>query len=161
MKNAPAGTGTHLKVLRESLRVPQPLVAALAGTSTVYLAKVEDGVLSPARSYVRKVTESIMQLAQDPPRPCPVLGCDNTMHIDSMDGSTAIPDLHHADEKRGEGWTVSVERFDGQDLDWVVYVEVSRETALAAADFLAFTAAYREASAYAAVLNGRGVEVPR
>ncbi|OII10505.1 hypothetical protein BIU97_10275 [Curtobacterium sp. MCBA15_009] len=159
MKNAPAGTGSHLKVLRESLRVPQPLVAAMAGTSTAYLAKVEDGVLSPARSYVRKVTESIMQLAQDPPRPCPVLGCDNSKHINGMDGHGGIADLHHANEKRGEGWIVSVERFDGQDLEWSVYAEVSDDMALAAVDFLAFTAAYEEAAAYAAVLNRRGVVI--
>lgn len=159
MKDAPAGTGTHLKVLRESLRVPQPLVAAMAGTSTVYLAKVEDGVLSPARSYVRKVTESIMQLAQDPPRPCPVLGCDGTEHINKPGDRFQDPERHHADEKRGEGWIVTVARYDVQDSEWVVYVEISDDYALAAADFLAFTAAYEEAAAYAAVLNRRGVVI--
>jgi transcriptional regulator with XRE-family HTH domain len=159
MKAAPAGTGTHLKTLRTSHGVSQPLVAAMAGTSTAYLAKVEDGLLDPARSYVRKVTEAVIRLMQDPPLPCAILGCDNTKHVDGLDGRDGEPDLHHADEKRGDGWIVSVERVDGQDREWVVYAEVSDEMALAAADFLAFSAAYQEASAYAAVLNGRGAVI--
>lgn len=159
MKTAPSGTGTHLKTLRNSMGVSQPLVAAMAGTSTAYLAKVEDGLFDPALSYVAKVTEAIIRLMKDPPKPCPVLGCDNTKHIDAMDGRRAAAERHHADEKRGEGWIVSVERFDGQDAEWVVYAEVDNDMALAAADFLAFSAAYQEASAYAAVLNGRGAVI--
>lgn len=151
--------GASLKHLRTSSNVSQPLVAAMAGTSTAYLAKVEDGLIAPTTSYTRKVTEAIVRLMQDPPKPCPVIGCDNTRHIDGMDGTTAMPELHHADEKRGEGWIVSVERLDGQDREWSVYAEVSDDTALAAADFLAFSAAYQEASAYAAVLNGRGTVI--
>lgn len=159
MTTAPAGTGTHLKTLRAGSGVPQPIVAAMAGTSTAYLAKVEDGLIDPTRSYVAKVTEAIVRLMQAPPKPCPVLGCDNTKHIDGMGGRTGLADLHHADEKRGEGWTVNVERLDGQDHAWSVYAEVSDDMALAAADFLAFSAAYQEASAYAAVLNGRGAVI--
>ncbi|MBT2503005.1 helix-turn-helix domain-containing protein [Curtobacterium sp. ISL-83] len=159
MKTATRGTGTHLKALRTSSGVSQPLVAAMAGTSTAFLAKVEDGLFDPTRSYVAKVTEAIVKLMQDPPRPCPVLGCDNTKHIDGMDGRTGIPVLHHADEKRGDGWIVAVERFDEQDHEWLVYAEVSDDRALAPADFMAFTAAYQEASAYAAVLNGRGAVI--
>ncbi|MFJ3381935.1 helix-turn-helix domain-containing protein [Curtobacterium sp. NPDC090217] len=159
MKTAPAGTGTHLKTLRTSHGVSQPLVAAMAGTSTAYLAKVEDGLIDPARSYVRKVTEAIVRLMKDPPRPCPVLGCDNSKHIDGMGGQAGTAALHHADEKRGEGWIVSIERVDGQDREWSIYAEVSDDMALAAADFLAFSAAYQEASAYAAVLNGRGTVI--
>ncbi|WIB25405.1 helix-turn-helix domain-containing protein [Curtobacterium sp. MCSS17_015] len=159
MKTAPAGTGRHLKALREQSGVSQPLVAAMAGTSTAYLAKVEDGLFDPTRSYVGKVTEAVCRLMKDPPRPCAVLGCDNTRHIDGMDGRTGTPGLHHADEKRGNGWIVSVERVDDQDDEWSVYAEVSDDMALAAADFLAFTAAYQEASAYAAVLNRKPTTV--
>lgn len=160
MKTAPRGTGARLKTLRTTSGAPQPLVAAMAGTSTAYLAKVEDGLFEPPRSYVAKVTEAILRLMKDPPRPCSVLGCDNTKHIDRMDGITGASVRHHADEKRGDGWMLTVERFDGQDTEWVVYAQVSDDTALDAADFLAFTAAYGEASAYAAVLNGRGAQVP-
>lgn len=151
--------GASLKALRTSHGVSQPLVAAMAGTSTAYLAKVEDGLIAPTTSYMRKVTEVVVRLMQDPPKPCPILGCDNTRHVDSIDGRTAMAELHHADEKRGEGWIVSVERLDGQDREWSVYAEVSDDVALAAADFLAFSAAYQEASAYAAVLNGRGAVI--
>ncbi|WP_416394195.1 MULTISPECIES: helix-turn-helix domain-containing protein [unclassified Curtobacterium] len=151
--------GASLKALRTSHGVSQPLVAAMAGTSTAYLAKVEDGMIAPTTSYMRKVTEAVVRLMQDPPKPCPILGCDNTKHIDGMDGRTGLAELHHADEKRGEGWTVNVERLDGQDHAWSVYAEVSDDMALAASDFLAFSAAYQEASAYAAVLNGRGAVI--
>lgn len=149
--------GESLKHLRTSHKVSQTLVAAMAGTSTAYLAKVEDGLILPTNSYTRKVTESIVRLMQDPPQPCPVLGCDNTKHIEDLIGRVGADDRHHADEKRGNGWLLTVERFDGQDREWVVYAEVSDDEALAAADFLAFSAAYQEASAYAAVLNRRGV----
>lgn len=159
MKTAAQGTGTSLKHLRTSMGVSQPLVAAMAGTSTAYLARVEDGLIDPTLSYVAKVTEAIVRLMKDPPQPCPVLGCDNTKHIDGMDGRRGAAERHHADERRGEGWLVTVERFDGQDTEWVVYAEVDNDMALAAADFLAFTAAYQEASAYAAVLNGRGAVI--
>lgn len=156
MKNAPANTGRSLKLLRERARVPQPLVAAMAGTSTVYLAKVEDGVLSPALSYVRKVTEAIVRLMQDPPRPCPVLGCDNTRHVDPLDGAPGDPKAHHADlTRRGEDWTIDVRRHDDQDTEWVVYVDIDAAFALSASSFLAVTDAYKQASAYAAVLNRR------
>jgi len=159
MKTITNRAGASLKHLRTSHNVSQPLVAAMAGTSTAYLAKVEDGLIAPTTSYARKVTEAIVRLMQDPPKPCPVLGCDNTKHVDGLDGRNGIAELHHADEKRGEGWIVSVERLDGQDDAWSVYAEVSDDTALAAADFLAFSAAYQEASAYAAVLNGRGAVI--
>lgn len=159
MKAVPAGTGQHLKTLRSTAHVSQPLVAAIAGTSTAYLAKVEDGVLSPTRSYVRKVTEAILRLMADPPRPCPILGCNNSGHVDGMGGRVGNPRQHRADEKRGSGWIVSVEQCDEQDDEWVVYAEVSDDTALAAVDFLAFTAAYQEVSAYAAVLNGHGAVI--
>ncbi|NII42135.1 transcriptional regulator with XRE-family HTH domain [Curtobacterium flaccumfaciens] len=161
MKTAPRGTGAHLKTLRTTSGASQPLVAAMTGTSTAYLAKVEDGLFDPTRSYVAKVTEAILRLMKDRPRPCPVMGCDNTKHIDRMDGITGTPVHHHADERRGEGWVLTVERFDGQDAEWVVYAEVSDDTALAASAFLAFTAAYREASAYAATLNGKPAVVTR
>ncbi|MFK4482546.1 helix-turn-helix domain-containing protein [Curtobacterium sp. AB7] len=151
--------GASLKHLRTSHNVSQPLVAAMAGTSTAYLAKVEDGLIAPTTSYARKVTEAIVRLMQDPPKPCSVLGCNNTKHIDGVDGRGGAPDLHHADEKRGEGWIVSVERVDGQDREWSVYAEVSDDMALTATHFLAFSAAYQEASAYAAVLNGRGAVI--
>lgn len=159
MKVAPAGTGVHLKELRTSGGVSQPLVAAMAGTSTAYLAKVEDGLIEPTRSYVAKVAEAVCRLMKDPPRPCPVLGCDGTKHLDGMDDRAGSAGLHHADDKRGNGWIVSVERADDQDNEWSVYAEVSDETALAAADFLAFSAAYQEASAFAAVLNRRGTVI--
>lgn len=155
-KNA---AGASLKHLRTSHKVSQTLVAAMAGTTTAYLAKVEDGVLAPTTSYMRKVTEAIVRLMQAPPRPCPILGCDNTTHLDTLDGAKASVDLHHSTAMRGEGWTVAVERVDGQDTEWVVYATVSDDVALAAADFLAFSDAYKEASAYAAVLNGRGAVI--
>ncbi|MEG8035050.1 hypothetical protein QP157_06850 [Sphingomonas sp. LR61] len=154
MKNAPTGTGHSLKLLRERASVPQPLVAAMAGTTTAYLAKVEDGVLSPANSYVRKVTEAIVRLMQDPPRPCPVLGCDNTHHVGALDGDPGDPKAHHSDlTLRGEDWTIDVRRHDDQDTEWVVYVDIDAAFALSAASFLAVTDAYKQASAYAAVLN--------
>lgn len=154
MKNAAPGTGAHLKTLRISTGVPQPLVAAMAGTSTMYLAKVEDGLLSPARSYVAKVTEAIIRLMKDPPQPCPVLGCDNTLHIDPVDGIPGDRKSHHADHTvRGDDWTIEVRRYDGQDTEWVVYVEIDAGYALTPTSFLAVTDAYKQASAYAAVLN--------
>lgn len=160
MKNAPTGTGRSLKLLRERARVPQPLVAAMAGTSTVYLAKVEDGVLSPALSYVRKVTEAIVRLMQDPPRPCPVLGCDNTHHVGALVGDPGDPKSHHADcSARGEDWTIEVRRYDGQDTEWVVYVDIDDGYALTPDSFLAVTDAYMRASAYAAVLNRKPASV--
>ncbi|WFR66615.1 hypothetical protein P9139_17985 [Curtobacterium flaccumfaciens] len=159
MKTTTNRAGVSLKHLRTSHNVSQPLVAAMAGTSTAYLAKVEDGLIAPTTSYARKVTEAIVRLMQDPPRPCPVLGCDATQHITRLDGTDGDQNAHHADEKRGEGWLVSVAWFAGQDTEWVIYAEVSDDMALAAADFLAFSTAYKEASAYAATLNGRGAVI--
>jgi len=155
MKTAPANTGAALKHLRELSGVSQPLVAAMAGTSTMYLAKVEDGLLTPTRSYTAKVTEAVCRLMKDPPRPCPTLGCDGTQHIDTMTGTTGAPEHHHADHAEGEGWTVDVEWFDNQDTEWSVYAEVSDDFALTPDSFLALTNAYKAASAYAAVLNRR------
>jgi hypothetical protein len=159
MKNTPAGTGTHLKALREGSHVSQPLVAAMAGTSTAYLAKVEDGVMDPTRSYVRKVTEAIIRLMHDPPLPCPILGCDNTQHVSPRPGGRGDPEMHHHDTQTGDGWTVDVQRHDAQDREWVVYAEVLDDYALAPADFHAFSEAYRQAAALAAVLNGRPAPV--
>jgi hypothetical protein len=90
---------------------------------------------------------------QDPPRPCPTLGCDGTKHIATMSGRAGAFQAHHADHAEGTGWTVDVELFDGQDQQWSVYIDVSDEYALQPADFLAMTNAYKTASAYAAVLN--------
>ncbi|MBF4613773.1 helix-turn-helix domain-containing protein [Curtobacterium sp. VKM Ac-1376] len=153
--------GASLKHLRTSHNVSQPLVAAMAGTSTAYLAKVEDGLFNPARSYVGKVTEAICRLMKDPPRPCPTLGCDGTKHIDTMTGTTAMPGYHHADHAEGDGWTIDVAWFDEQDSEWSVYTEVSDDFALTPDSFLALTDAYKKASAYAAVLNGKGAKVTR
>ena len=163
MKMAPPGTGAHLKALRTSSRVPQPLVAALVGSSTVYLAKVEDGLISPNRAYVGRVTEAIFRLMSDPIKPCPVLGCDSTGHVDEL-GSVPLaaegsPHAHHADQLVGERWEIHVQRYDGVDLEWVVYAKVDDEWAMTPANFLAFSDAYKQASAYAAVLNGRPAEV--
>lgn len=151
--------GASLKHLRTSHKVSQTLVAAMAGTSTAYLAKVEDGLIAPTTSYARKVTEAIVRLMEDPPRPCPILGCDNTKHLDTLDGGRGQAALHRSTAMRGEGWEIAVERCDGQDTEWVVYATVTDDVALAAADFLAFSDAYKEASAYAAVLNGRGAVI--
>lgn len=151
--------GASLKHLRTSHKVSQTLVAAMAGTSTAYLAKVEDGLITPTTSYARKVTEAIVRLMEEPPRACPILGCDNTMHIATLDGREGSPIRHHSDTKAGNGWTLSVEQFEGQDDEWVVYAEVTDDTALAASDFLDFTQNYKEASAYAAVLNRRGASL--
>lgn len=160
MKTATKDAGNSLKRLRISSGVPQPLIAAMAGTSTAYLAKVEDGLLSPATSYVRKVTEAIVRLMHDPPRPCPVLGCDGTHHVGSVDGVAGDPSSHHADcNLRGDDWKIEVRRYDGQDLEWGVYVEIDNGFALSPTSFIAVTDAYKQAAAYAAVLNGHGSEV--
>lgn len=160
-RTAPTGTGRHLKQLRELSGASQPLVAAMAGTSTAYLSKVEDGLLDPTRSYVAKVTEAACRLMQDPPHPCPTLGCDGTKHIATMTGATGAPEAHHADHAEGEGWAVDVEWFDGQDQEWSVYLSVSDEYALQPNDFLTMTEAYKAASASAAVLNERPAVVTR
>jgi hypothetical protein len=160
-KTAPAGTGRHLKQLRELSGVPQPLVAAMAGTSTAYLAKVEDGLFDPTRSYVAKVTEAVCRLMKDPPRPCPTLGCNGTKHIDTLTGTTAMPGYHHADHAEGDGWTVDVTWFDEQDTEWSVYTGVSDDFALTPDSFLALTDAYKAASAYAAILNRKPAVVSR
>lgn len=161
MTVATGSAGASLKKLRTDSGVSQPLVASMAGTTTLYLAKVEDGLLAPANSYVAKVTQAIVRLMQDPPRPCPVLGCDGTQHIDSLDGSVGDPKDHHADcDLRGEDWKIEVRRWDGQDTEWVVYVDIDDGYAMTPASFLAVSDAYKQASAYAAVLNGHGAEVP-
>lgn len=161
MKAPKLSPGASLKQLRTSTGVSQPLVAAMVGTSTAYLARVEDGVFTPADSYVGKVTQAIIRLMEDPPRPCPTLGCDSAHHVDSLDGSTGSPESHHADcDLRGDGWAIEVRRHDGQDTEWVVYVEIDDGYALSPTSFLEFTDAYKQASAYAAVLNGHGAEVP-
>lgn len=132
MKMAPPGTGAQLKALRTSSRVPQP-------------------------------TEAIFRLMSDPIKPCPVLGCDSTGHVDEL-GSVPLaaegsPHMHHADQLVGERWEIDVRRFDGVDLEWVVYARVDDERAMTPANFLAFADAYKQASAYAAVLNGRPSQV--
>lgn len=155
-------TGASLKALRTSHGVPQSLVAAMAGTPTSYLAKVEDGLITPTNSCARMVTEAIVRLMKDPPRPCPVIGCDNTEHIDSFNGSTGDPSFHHADcDLRGDDWKIEVRRFDGQDTEWVVYVSIEEHYALTPSSFVAMTDAYKRASAFAAALNGRGAGMTR
>lgn len=152
--------GASLKALRTSHGVSQPLVAAMAGTSTAYLAKVEDGLIAPTTSYMRKVTEAVVRLMQDPPKPCPILGCDNTRHVTTLDGDQGDPKQHHADlTLRGDDWLVDVRRYDGQDHEWSVYVKLDPDYALTPASFLAVTDAYKRASAFASVLNMRGAVI--
>ncbi len=159
MTTAQNRAGDSLKHLRTSHNISQPLVAAIAGTSTAYLAKVENGVITPTNSYMRKVTEAIVRLMGAPPKPCPVLGCDNTKHVDRVEDGGGSASWHHADSREGDGWSVAVEWFGGQDTDWVVYALVDAEGAFTPGDFLAFSTAYREASALAAILNGRGAVI--
>lgn len=152
--------GPSLRQLRERFNVPQPLLAAKAGSTTLYLGKVEAGLIMPSKSYVRKVTEAAILLSQDPPRPCPILGCDNTLHVDQLEGAPGDPKDHRADfEAHGDDWMIEVRRYDDQDTEWVVYVNIDDGYALTPASFLAVTDAYKQASAFASVLNMRGAVV--
>lgn len=149
-------TGSHLKALREShgLRIEQ--VAILANTTVSYLTKVEAGQLSPARSYIAKVTEAICKLMAAPPRPCAMVGC---LGINHREGDVGDPDdrgWHTAHEVTGDEWEVSVDQI-ADDQRWTVYGRLADEAhPLTQEKVQAFYEAWSLANAYAATLNRSG-----
>ncbi|MBO9043493.1 helix-turn-helix domain-containing protein [Curtobacterium flaccumfaciens] len=91
-----------------------------------------------------------------PPKGCATLGCDNSgMHEQNE------PLWHHAMSTEGDGWSVSVDRFEGQENRWAVYVVVEDDRALSADGFSALAQAYQTASAHAKQLNRHPAAVTR
>lgn len=91
-----------------------------------------------------------------PPIGCTTLGCDSSgMHEKNE------PLWHHAMSTEGDGWNVSVDRFEGQENRWAVYVVAENDQPLSADAFAALTQAYETASALAAALNRHPATVTR
>jgi len=91
-----------------------------------------------------------------PPKGCATLGCDSSgMHEQNE------PLWHHAMSTDGDGWSISVDRFEGQENRWAVYVVVENEEPLGPDAFAALSQAYETASAHASQLNRHPAAVTR
>lgn len=91
-----------------------------------------------------------------PPKGCATLGCDSSgMHEQNE------PLWHHAMSTDGDGWSISVDRFEGQENRWAVYVVVENEEPLGPDAFAALSKSYETASAHASQLNRHPAAVTR
>jgi transcriptional regulator with XRE-family HTH domain len=91
-----------------------------------------------------------------PPKGCATLGCDSSgMHEQNE------PLWHHAMSSDGDGWNISVDRFEGQENRWAVYVVVENDDPLGTDAFAALSQAYETASAHASQLNRHPAAVTR
>ncbi|PZE31797.1 helix-turn-helix domain-containing protein [Curtobacterium sp. MCLR17_042] len=91
-----------------------------------------------------------------PPKGCATLGCDSSgMHEQNE------PLWHHAMSSNGDGWNISVDRFEGQENRWAVYVVVGDDQPLSPDGFAALSQAYETASAHASQLNRHPAAVTR
>jgi transcriptional regulator with XRE-family HTH domain len=146
--------GATLRALRTQGRLSQQHLASTIGTTTAYIAKLEEGLVTPTQSYVGKILDAVVKLLDAPPRPCLMLGCTVTHEPDEIV-------FHHADTIAGDWGSVEVRMCEGQDKEWVNYLRIEDEYATSADSFRAIDRAYKTASALAAALNRHPAAVTR
>ncbi|ROP65655.1 helix-turn-helix domain-containing protein [Curtobacterium sp. ZW137] len=149
-----SGPGASLKMLRESHGIGIEHVAALSGTGINYLKRVEDGLLTPANTFVARVTYAICRLMKAPKPPCPKVGCLGVNHRPTEDEDDG---WHTAHENSGDEWEITVDWFKDQDTQWKVYGHLKDEqTELTEDKVQGFHEAWQRARAYARTLNRSG-----
>lgn len=146
--------GATLRALRTQGRLSQQHLASAIGTTTGYIAKLEEGLVTPTQSYVGKILDAVVKMLDAPPRPCLMLGCTATHEPGEIV-------FHHADTIAGDWGSVEVRMCEGQDKEWVTYLRIDDEYATSADSFRAIDRAYKTASALAAVLNRHPAAVTR
>ncbi|ROS63881.1 helix-turn-helix protein [Curtobacterium sp. PhB172] len=149
-----AEIGATLTSLRLQGRLSQQSLASTIGTTTAYLAKLEEGLVTPTQSYVGKILDAVVKLLDAPPRPCLMLGCTVTHEPDEIV-------FHHADTIAGDWGSVEVRKCEGQDEEWTTYLRVEDDYATDPGTFRSIDRAYKTASALAVALNRHPAAVTR